>query len=90
MELQDTLQSPGRNLATYDFSTLYTSIPHEKLKDNCTISSGLTAKERFLINCNLLIETVDRFIDNTYVTIGTLSSAKKLEYPWVLGVHLFS
>ena len=33
MELQDTLQRPGRNLATYDFSTLYTSIPHEKLKE---------------------------------------------------------
>ena len=34
MELQDTLSKKGRNLATYDFSTLYTSIPHEKLKEN--------------------------------------------------------
>ena len=33
MELQHTLQKKGRNLATYDFSTLYTSIPHNKLKD---------------------------------------------------------
>jgi len=33
MELQHTLQKKGRNLATYDFSTLYTAIPHTKLKD---------------------------------------------------------
>ena len=33
MELQDTLQKSGRNLTTYDFSTLYTSIPHDKLKE---------------------------------------------------------
>ena len=33
MELQDTLQKNGRNLTTYDFSTLYTSIPHDKLKE---------------------------------------------------------
>lgn len=33
MELQDTLQKNGRNLITYDFSTLYTSIPHAKLKE---------------------------------------------------------
>lgn len=26
----------GRNLATYDFSTLYTSIPHDKLKAKLT------------------------------------------------------
>jgi len=32
-ELQSTLQNKGRNLATYDFSTLYTSIPHDKLKE---------------------------------------------------------
>ena len=32
-ELQDTLLKNGRNLKTYDFSTLYTSIPHDKLKD---------------------------------------------------------
>ena len=34
VELQDTLNSKGRNLATYDFSTLYTSIPHDKLKEH--------------------------------------------------------
>lgn len=34
VELQDTLNKKGRNLATYDFSTLYTSIPHDKLKEN--------------------------------------------------------
>lgn len=33
IELQDTLLKTGRNLATYDFSTLYTSIPHDKLKE---------------------------------------------------------
>ena len=33
MELHSTLQKKGRNLATYDFSTLYTSIPHDKLKE---------------------------------------------------------
>ena len=33
MELQKTLQKNTRNLATYDFSTLYTSIPHDKLKE---------------------------------------------------------
>ncbi len=32
-ELHDMLSKKGRNLATYDFSTLYTSIPHDKLKD---------------------------------------------------------
>ena len=33
IELQETLQKNGRNLTTYDFSTLYTSIPHDKLKE---------------------------------------------------------
>ena len=33
MEIHDTLNKNGRNLVTYDFSTLYTSIPHEKLKE---------------------------------------------------------
>ena len=33
MELQDTLRKSGRNLNTYDFSTLYTKIPHDKLKE---------------------------------------------------------
>ena len=33
IELQDTLQKTGRNLTTYDFSTLYTSIPHHQLKE---------------------------------------------------------
>ena len=33
MEIHDTLNKNGRNLATYDFFTLYTSIPHEKLKE---------------------------------------------------------
>ena len=33
MELQKTLQKNTRNLATYDFSTLYISIPHDKLKE---------------------------------------------------------
>ena len=33
MELQHTLEKKGRNLATYDFSTLYTSNPHEALKE---------------------------------------------------------
>lgn len=37
MELQDTLLKPGRNLATYDFSTLYTSIPHDKLKEQLSL-----------------------------------------------------
>jgi len=32
-ELQDTLHKSGKNLATYDFSTLYTSIPHDRLKE---------------------------------------------------------
>ncbi len=32
-ELQDSLLKNGRNLKTYDFSTLYTSISHDKLKD---------------------------------------------------------
>ena len=32
-ELLNTLQKKIRNLATYDFSTLYTSIPHGKLKE---------------------------------------------------------
>ncbi len=36
MELQNTLQKKCRNLATYDFSTLYTTIPHEALKDRLT------------------------------------------------------
>ena len=29
----ETKQEPFRNVRTYDFSTLYTSIPHRKLKD---------------------------------------------------------
>jgi hypothetical protein len=33
MELRHSLEKKGRNLATYDFSTLYTSIPHEALKE---------------------------------------------------------
>ena len=33
LELQEALQKKARNLATYDFSTLYTSIPHDKLKE---------------------------------------------------------
>ena len=33
MEIQNSLQKKGRNLATYDFSNLYTSIPHDKLKE---------------------------------------------------------
>jgi len=33
MEVRHSLEKKGRNLATYDFSTLYTSIPHEALKD---------------------------------------------------------
>ena len=36
VELQDTLRKSGRNLGTYDFSTLYTSIPHDKLKAKLT------------------------------------------------------
>ena len=36
VELQDTLRKSGRNLSTYDFSTLYTSIPHDKLKAKLT------------------------------------------------------
>jgi len=37
MELQPSLQKKGRNLATYDFSTLYTSIPHDKLKEKLSV-----------------------------------------------------
>ena len=33
MEIHDSLHKRGRKLATYDFSNLYTSIPHDKLKE---------------------------------------------------------
>ena len=44
MELQWALQKTGRNLATYDFSTLYTSIPHDKLKEKISEVVGKAFK----------------------------------------------
>ena len=33
MHFTSSKKSPPRNIITYDFSTLYTSIPHDKLKE---------------------------------------------------------
>lgn len=37
MEVHDKLQTKARNISTFDFSTLYTSIPHDKLKNEMAI-----------------------------------------------------
>jgi len=52
IELQNTLQKRARNLATYDFSTLYTSIPHGKLKEQLSevIMKAFKGMNRKFIN----------------------------------------
>lgn len=51
MEVHEKLQITANNLATYDFSTLYTSIPHQKLKNelNFIVTKAFTGMNKRFI-----------------------------------------
>src|ERR1700685_3754143 len=80
--LQNSTKNKPRNVITYDFSTLYTSIPHVKLKEEIKLLvekayNGMNKKfikvtksRSYWSNSKTTHTLAVWLIDNTYVIVG--------------------
>jgi hypothetical protein len=103
-DLLDNLKSRSfsqvSSIKTFDCSTLYTTLPHDKLKTRLkeTIHKAFSHRNYFsnkiqkgktCYSEEQVISMLEFLIDNIFVSFGGTVSAGRLAYQWVRIVPLF-
>ena len=90
-EVLNKLKSRGfraTSLSTYDFSTLYPTLPHNLIKEKQAFFTSWDTKRYKLWSCQNVCEALIHLLNNIYIKFGTKLYRQIVVFRWVLIVLL--